>query len=50
MNLAACIHDFVLMLSSSRRSRMMTVAVFRRWIEFHRKALGFLPSWEAAEA
>jgi hypothetical protein len=30
--------------------REAELLVFRRWEEFHRKALGFMPSWEAAEA
>ncbi len=28
-------------------AREAELLVFRRWEEFHRKALGFMPSWEA---
>ena len=42
--------------SSAERESVLVEAgeaellVFRRWKEFHRRALGFTPSWEAAEA
>jgi hypothetical protein len=28
-------------------AREAELVVFRRWIEFHREALGFEPSWES---